>query len=205
MKWLTCCFNQAAFEPFILFSGGRSKQARQRVWIPHCKSSGWKAECGGLWLTALHLCRWSLDCYLYLLKLSTLSGYAGGYVGVIAAIENSQRKGKPGLPASGWSVPALQSSCPCLSRAPVAAQQYRSLKAPWGNRSQCLYRVLSWTATEVQVIIFCQLCMNYHWRWHGSSAVLQGKRRFSISTSHRGLYFGSKWGRGQLLSSTEKV
>lgn len=158
---------------------------------------------GRVWLTALHLCRWSLGYYLYLLKLSTPSGYVGG----IVAIENRQKTGKPGPPASvtGCPTQALRSSCPTLSAALVAAQKYKSPKAPWGNRSWCLYRVLSRAATEVQVIIFCQLCMHYHCRWRRSSAVLQHEWRFSISTNHRGLCFGSKQGRGQLLCSTEKV
>jgi len=45
-------------------------------------------------------------------------------VGVIIAIENRQRKGKPGLLASVAACPtqALQSSCPCLSTALVEAQ-----------------------------------------------------------------------------------
>lgn len=88
-----------------------SKQGRQWVRIPHGKPSGWKTEHGRVWLTSLHLCR-SVGYYLYLLKLRAPAGNAG----VVVAVESSQRRGRPALPASESGCPTLQPSCPCLSQ-----------------------------------------------------------------------------------------
>lgn len=60
-----------------------------------------------------------------------------------------------------------------LITALVAAQQCKPPSASWGSRSWCLLRVLNQPAAEVRVILFCQLCMHYQCRWHGSSTGLQ--------------------------------
>lgn len=141
-----------------------SKQGRQWVRIPHGKPSGWKTEHGNVWLTSLHLCR-SVGYYLYLLKLRTPSGNAG----VVVAVESSHRKG-----SRLWEWLSHTSALlSLLITALVAAQQCKPPSASWGNRSWCLLRVLNQPAAEVRVILFCQLCMHYQCRWHGSSTGLQ--------------------------------